>query len=61
MFFDVDFKTCAAMLKARRVRKAVAKLYRRNPGRAIDHVNAKLDEANRAEWNHEIEQLPVTL
>ena len=38
-----------ANFRAVRIRRAVAKMYAKYPGRAMDHVNAELDEASRQE------------
>jgi len=62
MAIDLIFKECAANLKARRTRKALAKLYERDPRKAIEHANAAFDEANRIEANRaELERMPVTV
>ena len=45
----MTFRETVAHVKAKRTRKAIAKLYRRNPDKALAHVNAKLDEASRRE------------
>jgi len=45
----VTFRETAAHIKARRTRKAIARMYAKYPGRAMDHVNERLDEASRQE------------
>ena len=43
------FAATVAGIRARRIRRAVDRLYRRDPQRAIEHVNAKLADASREE------------
>jgi len=45
----VTFRETAAHIKARRIRRAIAKMYKHNPDRAMDHINTKLDQASRGE------------
>ena len=45
----MTFRETAAQIKAKRIRKAIAKMYAKYPDRALAHVNAKLDEASRGE------------
>jgi len=45
----VTFRETAAQIKAKRIRKAIARMYAKHPGRAMDHVNEKLDQSSRGE------------
>ena len=45
----MTFRETAAQIKAKRIRKAIARMYAKHPGRAVDHVNERLEEASRAE------------
>ena len=45
----MTFRETVAAIKAKRTRKAIAKMYAKYPGRAMDHVNEKLDAASRGE------------
>ena len=45
----MTFRETKAAIKARRIRKAIAKLYAKDPDKALAHVNEKLDEASRLE------------
>jgi hypothetical protein len=37
--------------KAKRIRRAIAKMYDKDPAKAIAHVNERLDVANQIEAN----------
>ena len=43
------FRETIAAIRAKRTRQAIARMYAKHPGRAMDHVNAVLDEASRSE------------
>jgi len=45
----VTFRETVAAIKAKRTRKAIAKMYAKYPDRALAHVNAKLEQASRGE------------
>ena len=45
----MTFRETAAQIKAKRIRKAIARMYAKHPGRAMDHVNEKLEQASRGE------------
>jgi len=45
----VTFRETAAQIKAKRTRRAIAKMYAKYPGKALDYVNEKLDAASRGE------------
>ena len=45
----MTYRETKAAIKARRTRKAIAKVYKHDPRRALAHVNAKLDRASRLE------------
>ena len=45
----MTFKETKALIKAKRTRQAIARMYKNNPDRALAHVNAKLDAASRGE------------
>jgi hypothetical protein len=53
------YEAAKANFRAVRTRRTIVRVYKRNPGKAIEHVNAKLDEANRAEYEREIKHLPA--
>ena len=45
----MTFRETKAHIKAKRIRKAIAKTYAKYPDRAVDHVNGALEDASRGE------------
>lgn len=45
----MTFRETVAHVKAKRARKAIAKLYAKDPDKALAYVNERLDRASRAE------------
>ena len=45
----MTFRETAAHIKARRTRRAIARMYAKDPAKAMDHINTKLDQASRGE------------
>ena len=50
-----------ANFRAVRTRRLIERCYRKDPQATTDLVNAKLDEANRAEYKRTTHHLPVVL
>ena len=45
----MTFRETVAYVKAKRIRAAIARLYKKHPARAVAHVNERLDAASRGE------------
>ena len=45
----MTFRETVAHVKAKRTRAAIARMYAKDPGKAVAHVNEKLDRASRVE------------
>ena len=45
----MTFRETVALVKAKRTRRAIARMYDKDPDKALAHVNEKLDAASRME------------